>query len=148
MKKTLLFLSTLLFLPLVVQAQQQVIQAQVRDHYRDVVRQVPRTQTVCNQVQVPVHRNESNSGAIILGAIVGNALGAASGIEHGRTLGTVIGGVAGNQIGGSSPQVDHYRLEQRCHQVTDYETYTERTYSHSTVEFYHQGQRRELTFKR
>lgn len=154
MKKNfnLLIFSTVCLFAASVSASVQTVESQVEDHYVDRVRQVPREEHVCRDIVVEERSGgvNGNSGAIVLGAIVGNALGAASGVEHGRTLGTVIGGIAGNQIGSSSqhPMPPHQRIEQRCYTQVRYHTYTERVYSHSTVKFYLNGRWHQVQFKK
>lgn len=125
-------------------------EAWVQDHYRDVVRQVPITQQVCNDVQVPVYsgRSEPRGDAMILGGIVGNVLGAASGLGgDARTIGTVIGGIAGAEMSRGN-SVGGYRTEQRCSNVTHYSSQTEQVYSHSTVTFSHNGRSYSVNFRK
>lgn len=124
-------------------------EAYVQDHYRDVVRQVPITQQVCSDVHVPVHVDNGPRGdAVILGGIVGNVLGAASGLGgDARTIGTVIGGIAGAEMSRGN-SVGGYRTEQRCSNVTSYSSVNERVYSHSTVSFTVEGKNYSINFKR
>lgn len=120
----------------------------VEDHYRTVTRQIPHSQQVCQDVQVPVVRQQGpDTGAVLLGGIVGNAIGAATGIGDARTLGTVIGGIAGAEMSRGN-SVDHYRIEQRCSVQTTYTQDTQQVYSHSTITFYDNGRRHTVRFQR
>ena len=127
----------------------QTVNGTVKDHYKEVHRQVPITRQVCNDVQVPVQgtRSEPSGGGVLLGAIVGNAIGAATGITDGRTLGTFIGGVAGAEMS-REDRVDHYRTEQRCQNVTSYITESTTVYSYSTITFVENGRSYTISFKK
>lgn len=125
------------------------INGYVQDHYKTINQRVPVTQQYCQDVQVPIHgsRSDGKTGGVILGGLVGNALGAAVGVDGGRTLGTVIGMVAGNEMS-REERVEGYRVERRCNDTVTYETRSETVYSHSTVQFNSNGRVYTLTFKK
>ena len=137
------------------------INGYVQDHYKTVARQIPSTQQVCRDVDIPVHvdrgpryNNQPNGGAVLLGAIVGNALGKAAGGEGAQTMGTVIGGIAGAEISRNQHHhdggyVSESRRETRCSNVTTYTTQTEEVYSHSTMTYTDSnGRTRTIQFRR
>ena len=132
-----------------VPAMAQSIQGDVQDHYRTITKRIPVTQQYCQDVQVPIHGERSNgsTGGVVLGGIVGNALGAATGITDARTLGTVIGMVAGNEMS-RQDQVSGYRIEQRCNNVVSYQTESREVYSHSTITFFMNGRTYTATFQK
>lgn len=115
-----------------------VVNAHVQDHYS--IMQTPQvTSRVCQDVQV---RREShagpNGGSVLLGAIVGNAIGAATGIGDARTLGTIIGGVAGAEMSRDG-NVSTYQTEQRCYNEVTEPSRQIRQYNYSTINFQMNG---------
>lgn len=94
------------------------------DRVEPVFRNAPmRERQECREVDVPVYSNNNSgqpsAGGMIIGGIIGNMIGAASGIDGGQTLGTVIGGIAGAEIGrdGTSGNVTGYQRQTQCHTV-------------------------------
>lgn len=145
MKKFSLF--SLLFVSSIAIADTAHI-GQVQDHYRDISRQIPSTQTVCHDVQVPIQgQPQADLGGVIIGGVIGNAVGKGIGGEGSRAIGTILGAAVGSQMS-AKPTVEGYRIEQRCQNVTSYTTQSERVYSHSTIDFTLQGRNYNIRFSR
>jgi len=99
------------------------------DQVVPVFRNAPiRERQECRDVEVPVYSNGGNvgnnqpsAGGMIIGGIIGNMIGAASGINGAQTLGTVVGGIAGAELGrenaGNSGAVVGYQKQTQCHTV-------------------------------
>ena len=117
------------------------VNAQIRDHYKSIVQQIPHNQQVCSEVYVPNRRGPDDmlSGAII-GGIIGNNVG---NIDNGGALGAVLGGMLGhnnsNATGGT---------KRVCSIETRYKEETQEVYSHSTVIFLHEGKTYSLRFQK
>lgn len=123
------------------------IDAVVEDHYRTVTERVPRTETRCEIVQVPVYGQADrgfNTGGAIVGGLVGGLLGNQVGGGSGKEAATGVGAIAGAIIGGGGGRqervVTGYRDEEQCNEVTLYSEQSRRVYSHSTITFNDNGQ--------
>ena len=115
--------------------------------YRDV--SVPTTH--CQNVEVPVYGTVQGGGAsggdVLAGMIIGGLLG--KGItnkDNGAAAGAVLGGVIAADKNQSKQTITGYRTETQCQMETRYEETERSIYSHSTVRFWHEGQRIELKF--
>lgn len=132
------------------------IHGYIQDHYKNVARQIPSVQQVCRDVDVPVYdnyRGAPRGDAIILGGLVGNALGAATGLGGDvRTFGTIVGGIAGAEMSrgsGGGGRTGEFRRETHCSNVTSYTTQMEEVYSHSTITYTDdKGRSRTIQFRR
>jgi uncharacterized protein YcfJ len=132
------------------------VTAKVEDHYREVTRQIPSTEKICETVEVPIYgtvQGQASTGDTVVGAIIGGAIGNQIGNGSGRDAATVLGAIVGadiaNKRGGTSQQViTGYRQEQRCHNRTTYTTKTENVYSHSSITWTENGRRLTLEFQR
>lgn len=123
--------------------------AVIRDYFKTITRTDPVHSQVCRDVEVRKERDGSpDGGAVILGGIVGNALGAATGIGDGRTLGTVIGGIAGAEISRRGSGGTDVRIERQCQDSVVYNYIDEDVYSHSTATFYVNGRKYVVKFAR
>lgn len=106
------------------------VNAQIRDHYKSIVQQIPHNQQVCSEVYVPNRRGPDDmlSGAII-GGIIGNNV--TKNLPDGGTAGAIIGGLLGHMNqdnpGGS--------YQTRCSTKTTYTETQKSVYSHSTITF-------------
>jgi len=134
------------------------VSAQVREHYKTVYENVDVVSRRCEMVDVPVYgtrRVERNGGAagnallgMILGGVVGKGL---TGKDKGAAAGAIMGGVIGADQGGKTDNqsyVTGYRKEKSCYDEVDTQQRSKSVYSHSTVEFRSNGQRRKLKFYR
>lgn len=140
MKKLLLTLS---MVSGSVLAQEPVI----RDHYKTITETMQVPTTVCSDVTVtkPVEGKPSG-GAILLGAIVGNAIGRAAGVDGGQTAGTIIGGIAGSEISKQGSGESEVRVENRCFNEVRYVKDTRDVYAYSTITFRYNNKEYSLRF--
>jgi uncharacterized protein YcfJ len=124
--------------------------ANIQDHYKTVIEQTPYKVEVCKNVQVPYgSKKEMDTEGAIIGGIIGGVIGNQFGKGDGKEAMTGIGALSGAIIGGNKqagPQ--GYRTEQRCEIQTRYEETQREVYSHSTVTFYADGQKRTLKFQK
>lgn len=130
--------------------------ATVVDRYKEITKSVPYTKRDCVMVDVPVYGTQKSQGNAAEGALLGMILGGIggkvlTGDDGGAAAGAVIGGLVGADKG-SKPKHDQvvigYREEQRCTDVTYYREETITVYSHSIVEFEHNGLTYSLPFDR
>jgi len=123
----------------------------VTDHFRNVTRNIPTTERVCETVNVPIYSSGGSTGNTIAGAIIGGAIGNQFGNGSGRDAMTVLGAIVGADVANRSAQnnsVIGYRQEQRCDNVTTYVSSQERVYSHSTISWRENGRTFTLQFQR
>lgn len=118
------------------------------DHYKTVIEQTPYNIEVCKNVQVPYGNNkEFDQEGAIIGGIIGGVIGNQFGKGSGKEAATGVGALTGAIIGGNKDKGPAgYRTEQQCHVQTRYKEVEREVYSHSTVTFYHDGQRFQLKF--
>ena len=104
---------------------------------------VARPERECHDEEV-THREDrrgNNTGATVLGAIIGGALGNQVGKGDGRKAATIAGAVVGGAIGNSQARRDdeHYTTnERRCREVDG--GYEERRVSGYDVEYRYRGE--------
>ena len=119
------------------------------DHYKTVIEQTPYKVEVCKDVQVPVEsKKELNTEGAIIGGIIGGVIGNQFGKGGGKEAATGVGALTGAIIGGTKESKPEYRWERRCTIETRYQEEKKEVYSHSTVTFWHDGQRIELKFQK
>jgi len=126
--------------------------AYTEDHYKTVLEQKPYTVEVCKDVEVPIY-GQTGSGAsagdVLGGMIIGGLIGkGASGDDKGAAAGAVIGGMIAADKNQTQQTITGYRREQQCQKETRYRETERRIYSHSTVRFWHEGQRIDLRFQK
>jgi len=139
----------LLALPAMVYAQVPASDAKITDIWISSQKRVPIQTQVCDQVQVPIYQEaKPNGGAVLLGAIIGNAIGRAAGVDGGQTAGTLIGGIAGSEISKNNQTIDHYETRQQCRIETTYNIQNSKDYSHSVVEFIYEGKVYRIRFNK
>ena len=113
--------------------------ADITDHYKTVIQQVPYTVEVCKQVQVPGDKTADTVVGTILGGVIGHQ------IDHndGAKIGGVLGGIIGNQnsdaVGG---------VQRQCQTETRYEEETVEVYSHSEITFWDNGREYKLRYQK
>ena len=112
----------------------------------------PSVVTTCKIVSVPVYgtirKNGSAAEAItggVIGGVIGNQFGSGSGKDAMTILGIIVGANAAN---GKEQVITEYRNEKRCTDVTTYEISKVKTYSHSVIQFYRDGQRYRMEFQK
>jgi len=120
--------------------------AEIQDHYKEVVHRVPNTHRECRNVDVPVRRESFSQGKAVIGGIIGGIIGHNLGGKNNRHITTGFGTLAGSVIGGSENEVQGYRSETRCQNITNYDQQIEHVYSHSTVTFWEDGRKYTVKF--
>ena len=133
-------------------AQQKATQVEVEDFYNYYTESIPKTERVCQTVQVPVYttRNKGASGGDILGGlIIGGLLGkAVTGNDKGAAAGAIIGGVATADSKKTEQVVTGYRNELQCETVEAYDTVNRKQYDYSVLTFKLDGQSYSVTFEK
>ena len=129
------------------------VDARITDHYKTVTKQVPQTERVCYEVEVPIYGNvggSASAGDVLGGMIIGGLIGkGATGKDNGAAAGAVIGGMIAADKKNSQEQIIGYRKENRCENKTSYFTETNEVYSHSTITWRDEnGRKRTLKFSR
>lgn len=126
------------------------VKANVEDHYKTVLQQTPYNVEVCRDVQVPYgSKKEMDTGGAIIGGLIGGVIGNQFGKGNGKDAMTGIGAMTGAIIGGqqnSGPQ--GYTTQRQCELVTRYKETETTVYSHSTISFYHNGQKQVVKFSK
>ena len=126
--------------------------AYIEDHYKNVLEQKPYNVEVCKNVQVPIYGQKgsgASAGDVLGGMIIGGLIGkGVTDKDNGAAAGAVIGGMIAADKNQSKQVVTGYRNETKCQMETRYEETKRRIYSHSTVRFWHEGQRIELEFQK
>lgn len=126
------------------------VKANVEDHYKTVLQQTPYNVEVCRDVQVPYgSKKEMDTGGAIIGGLIGGVIGNQIGKGGGKDAATGIGAITGAIIGGqqnSGPQ--GYTTQRHCELVTRYKETETTVYSHSTISFYHNGQKQVVKFSK
>jgi len=150
MLKQSVFMLALVATPAV--AQQKATQVQVEDFYSYYTEQTPKTERVCQTVEVPVYttRKKGASGGDILGGlIIGGLLGkAVTGDDKGAAAGAVIGGVASAERNKTEQVVSGYRDELQCETVETYDVVNHKQYDYSVLTFKLDGQSYSVTFEK
>ena len=112
----------------------------IHDHYRDVIEQKPYHVEVCRNVNTSGDKTGDALAGAIIGGIIGNNVG---NIENGGALGAVIGGMLGhnnsNKTGG---------VQRQCRTEIRYNENSRTIYSHSHIEFWYEGRKYNLKFKK
>ncbi len=119
----------------------------VRDHYREIVREIPETRQRCYTKSVPQHNDSFNKGRAVIGGIIGGVIGHNIGGKSNRHVTTPFGTLAGSVLGGSERKTT-YRQQRHCEDVTHYSQERETVYSHSTVTFRENGKTYTVEFQK
>ena len=110
----------------------------VTDHYKTVIDRDPYDVEVCYDVQVPGDKSSDMLKGAIIGGIIGNNVG---NIENGGAAGAIIGGILGHNNSDATGGT-----QRQCRTETRYNESTRKVYSHSTIRFWYEGQKIELSF--
>jgi uncharacterized protein YcfJ len=97
----------------------------VEANYQNV--SVPTSRQECDIVDVPIYsgKSQSSTGDVIVGAVIGGAIGNQFGGGSGKDAATVLGAIIGADIANkktNQEQIVGYRQEKRCNKVVYYET--------------------------
>lgn len=120
-------------------------EAFIEDHYKTVLEQKPYNVEVCKDIKVP-QKGELNTEGAIIGGIIGGVIGNQFGKGSGKEAATGVGALTGAIIGGQDKSPRNYTTQRQCQIETRYKETERQIYSHSTVRFWHEGQRIELKF--
>lgn len=124
----------------------------VNDHYKTVTKQIPYTETQCSVVDVPIYGRTSggaSAGDVLGGMIIGGLIGkGVTDKDNGAAAGAVIGGMIAADKKQGQETIIGYRQENRCNNITRYNTESQEVYSHSTVTFWDNGKKYTLRFTR
>ena len=114
--------------------------ADVQDHYKNVINQIPYTVEVCrDRVTSGDKTGDALAGAII-GGILGNNI---KGEKDGGAIGALIGGMLGHSNSSASGNVKTY-----CSNQTRYKEESKTIYSHSSITFRYEGKVYTVNFKK
>ena len=124
--------------------------ANIQDHFKTVLEQTPYKVEVCRDVKVPYgSKKEFDQEGAIIGGIIGGVIGNQFGKGSGKEAATGVGALTGAIIGGNKDKgPEGYRTEEQCTMQTRYKEVEQEVYSHSTVTFWHDGEKHSLTFQR
>ena len=120
-------------------------EAYTQDHYKVVLEQKPYNVEVCKDIKVP-QKGQMNTEGAILGGILGGVIGNQFGKGNGKEAATGVGALTGAILGGQNKGPRNFTTQRQCQIETRYKETEREIYSHSTVRFYHEGQRIELQF--
>lgn len=104
-------------------AKQNVTDVVVYDHTKTITQNIPVTETICENVQVPIYGTVQGQGAsggdVLAGMIIGGILGkGVTGNDNGAAAGAVMGGIiAADQNNGNRQVITGYRTERQCSEV-------------------------------
>ena len=114
--------------------------ADVQDHYKNVINQIPYTVEICrDRVTSGDKTGDALAGAII-GGILGNNI---KGEKDGGAIGALIGGMLGHSNSSASGNVKTY-----CSNQTRYKEESKTVYSHSSITFRYEGKVYTVNFKK
>jgi len=126
--------------------------ANITDHYKTVTKQIPYTEQQCSVVDVPIYGRTgggASAGDVLGGMIIGGLIGkGVTDKDNGAAAGAVIGGMIAADKNRGQETIIGYRQENRCNNITRYNTESQEVYSHSTVTFWDNGKKYTLRFTR
>ena len=112
----------------------------IHDHFRQVIEQKPYHVEVCRNVSMSGDKTGDTLGGAILGGILGKAL---TGNDDGAKIGAIFGGIVGhnesNKVAGT---------RRVCKTEIRYKEEVRTIYSHSHIEFWYEGRKYNLKFKK
>ena len=112
----------------------------IHDHFKQVIEQKPYHVEVCRNVSMSGDKTGDTLGGAILGGILGKAL---TGNDDGAKIGALFGGIVGhnesNKVAGT---------RRVCKTEIRYKEEVRTIYSHSHIEFWYEGRKYNLKFKK
>ena len=113
---------------------------QIFDHFKNVIEQKPYHVEVCRNVSMSGDKTGDTLGGAIIGGILGKAL---TGNDDGAKIGALSGGIVGhnesNKVAGT---------RRVCKTEIRYKEEVRTIYSHSHIEFWYEGRKYNLKFKK
>ncbi len=110
------------------------------DHFKNVIEQKPYHVEVCRNVSMSGDKTGDTLGGAIIGGILGKAL---TGNDDGAKIGALFGGIVGhnesNKVAGT---------RRVCKTEIRYKEEVRTIYSHSHIEFWYEGRKYNLKFKK
>ena len=129
-------------------ADMSVKNANVQDYFKTYNRQIPTTQTVCQQVQVPIGGG-ARTADTLFGALIGGALGNQVGGGSGKDAATVLGAIIGADVArNNANNGSGYTVQEQCRNVTSYSVQQETAYDYSIITFWHDGRQHRVRFQK
>ena len=114
--------------------------ADVQDHYKNVINQIPYTVEVCRDRVVSGDKTGDALAGAIIGGILGNNI---KGEKDGGAIGAIIGGMLGHSNSSANGGVKTY-----CSNQTRYKEESRTVYSHSSITFRYEGKVYTVNFKK
>ena len=112
----------------------------IHDHFKQVIEQKPYHVEVCRNVSMSGDKTGDTLGGAIIGGILGKAL---TGNDDGAKIGALFGGIVGhnesNKVAGT---------KRVCKTEIRYKEEVRTIYSHSHIEFWYEGRKYNLKFKK
>ena len=112
----------------------------IHHHYKDIYKRTPVDVKVCYDKQTSGDKTGDTLGGAILGGILGKAL---TGNDDGAAIGAIFGGIVGhnesNKVAGT---------RRVCKTEIRYKEEVRTIYSHSHIEFWYEGRKYNLKFKK
>ena len=126
-------------------------EAIVQDFYKTVTKNIPNTEQICEQRQVPIYENTGGASGtdVLSGMIIGGLLGkGVTGNDKGAAAGAVIGGIYSADKKHNDQKIVGYQNVNQCYNKTTYTTQTDEVYDYSTLTFYENGKKYSIKFRK
>jgi uncharacterized protein YcfJ len=117
------------------------VRAEIVDHTKTVINQVPYQVEICRDVQVSGDKTADALTGAIIGGIIGNNV--TKNLPDGGTAGAIIGGILGHNNSDASGGT-----QRQCTFETRYNEEVLSQYSHSTITFTENGRTRTIRFQK
>lgn len=117
------------------------VRAEIVDHSKTVINQVPYQVEICRDVQV----SGDKTGDALTGAIIGGVIGnnVTKNVDNGGAIGAIIGGLIGHDKSDAKGGT-----QRQCKIETRYNEEVSQRYSHSTITFTENGRTRTIRFQK
>ena len=112
----------------------------IHDHFKQVIEQKPYHVEVCRNVSMSGDKSGDMLKGAIIGGIIGNNVG---NIDNGGALGAVIGGMLGHNSSNKTAGT-----QRQCKTELRWKEEVRTIYSHSHIEFWYEGRKYNLKFKK
>ena len=112
----------------------------IHDHFKQVIEQKPYHVEVCRNVSMSGDKTGDTLGGAIIGGILGKAL---TGNDDGAKIGALFGGIVGHNESNKTAGT-----QRKCRTEIRYKEEVRTIYSHSHIEFWYEGKKYNLKFKK
>jgi len=137
----LFIISMAISLPTSAYAEGFIKRGHVTDHYKMIIDRSPYNVEVCQKV---TGQPGASSADVIVGAIIGGAVGNQIGKGKGNDAATILGAILGADIANKSKPGSNSRTQ--CFIETRYHETERQVYSHSVLDFEFEGRMYSLSF--